>query len=165
MSFGFSLSDFALCVKVAHSVYCALKDGPNECKTFAQEVLHLYGVLQGLRDEIEYICKDNPRTAAPLAHQQPGLSEHGLRCLELLLIDIASVENLPFRVSETRSLGFKEGHLTFIPNRDGSDLCSNFSSLKERFRQARFSRKIPHYREAVAGIISRLTAESVLLVR
>lgn len=173
MSFGFGLSDFALCTKVAFSVYDGLKNGPSECKSFADEIFHLYTVLKGLQDEIEAVCKDDARLALdfftpPLAHRQPGLTEHGLRCLELLLVDIRGVENLPFPVSEKSSLGFEKGRLAFTLNRgsyrDSSDFLT-LSSLEKRFYQARFSRQIPRYREAVADIINKLTAENVLLIR
>ena len=164
MSFGFGLSDFALCVKVALSVYDGLKNGPSECKSFADEIFHLYTVLKGLQDEIDSVCKDNPGTAAPLNYRQPRLSEDGLRCLELLLEDISGVDHLAFPVSETSGLEFEEGRLAFILNRAGhSDSSVSLSSLKKRFHQARFSRQIPRYREAVADIIRKLTAENVLL--
>lgn len=154
MSFGFGVSDFALCVKVAHHIYHALKDASRECEAFAQEVLHLHSLLKTLTEDIRDIDEqlDND-SALGLWDYHSALSEHGARCLQLLCEDIAgeklrSYDNRVFRDQAY----YLEG---------GSPL----ETLRRRFSQVKFARKIPRLRRALAGVVSQLNAESVLVVR
>lgn len=154
MSFGFSISDFALCAQVCHGIYSALKEAPRECEIFAQEVLHLHSLLQALSSDIE---QDSPRPdgLAALAGRHPMLSLHGSRCIELLVADIAGQKD--FLTS-----GWKYNDPTVA-----AFFAFGFetSGLKRRFSQAKFLRKIPRLREAVASIVRELTCENVIFIR
>ena len=164
MSFGFSISDFALCATFTYRIYRALKDAPKECEIFAQEVLHLHSVLKTLADDIASVSEQSGGCAS-LANRLPGLSESGSRCIELLLADIAGQKDL----SITSDLRHDVSWFTAV-SPDDSWCNSHYTSftqpsLRKRFSQAKFARRIPHLREAVANIVSKLTAESVLIIR
>ncbi len=155
MSFGFSISDFALCAQICHGIYHALKEAPGECTIFAQEVLHLHNLLQALSKDIEYVSKE-PDGLAALAGRRPMLSEHGSRCIELLVAEIAGWNH--FLTKDWRNKSF----WVEIPL---SDFSFKTSGLRRRFSQVKFARKIPHLREAVARIVRCLTFENVISIR
>lgn len=154
MSFGFSISDFALCAQICHGIYSALKEAPRECEIFAQEVLHLHSLLQALSSDIEQVSPQ-PDGLAPLAGRYPMLNVHKNRCMELLVADIAGQKD--FLKSDWRY--------------DDPTVAAYFatgkeaSALKRRFSQAKFVRKIPRLREAVASIVRKLTFENVIVIR
>lgn len=164
MSFGFSVGDLAFCVKVSYSIYHVLRYAPEECTAFAEEILHLHDVLERLWDEI----KENGKSPEPftiLNERQPGLSEHGSRCLKLLLVDVMGDEHLLLSEEAKRKFS-EEKHIAVTKSRF-FDLKRRdvFLGLRTRFSQARFLRKIPPLREAVAGIVSKSTVENVLLMK
>ena len=156
MSFGFSITDILACIDISYTIYRALKDAPRECQIFASEILQLYSVLKRLCDDINYITED-PAIVTSLSKRQSALDEHGAQCLLFLLADIADEEGVLLN----------EGKRTVGAWRESSVFnCSGlYDRLRYRFRQAKFVRKIPRLREAVAGIVSRLTAESVFIMR
>ena len=151
MSFGFSISDFALCANVTHQIWRALKDAPRECQTFAAEVAHLYSVLNALSDDIESLSQQ-PNGQASLAKVEPKLSEYGSRCIELLLVDIAG---------DPKAHSWENNPNFFDHLWNGNEN----PNLKQRFSQTKFARKIPRLREAVASIMNKLIAENVMVVR
>jgi len=162
MSFGFSISDFALCAQVCHGIYRALKEASRECEAFAQEVLHLHSLLQALSNDIEHVS-EQPDGLAALAGRRSMLSEHGSRCIELLVADIAGQKDFlkasdqidsPKYLSRTDVMAME--YFLFRSERFG---------LRQRFSQAKFARNIPRLREAVASIVSKLTLEIVILSR
>ena len=156
MSFGFGIGDLAICIRVSYTVYRALKDAPKECEILAKEILHLQSLLKRLRDDIEAIGKD---TRAILPDRQPGPSEHGARCLELLLADIGGIEYLPLSASGDAS------ERLILTERLVLSKSYPYSDLRHRFSQAKFFRKIPRLRAAVADIVNKVTAENVLISR
>jgi hypothetical protein len=172
MSFGFSISDFALCAQICHGIYRALKEAPRECEAFAEEVLHLHSLLQALSHDIEHIS-EQPDGVAALAGRRPMLSEHGSRCIELLVADIAVHKNLlkasgwrvlswtDLMVAEPFAFRFEASAFYF----EASAFYFEASALRQRFSQAKFVRQIPHLREAVANIVSKLTFKNVILIR
>ena len=160
MSFGFSLSDFALCINLSNTVYRALRDAPGECEVFAQEVLHLEDLLRGLWDDIEDEIKDGD-TFGLLTRRYPGLSEHGSRCLELLCADIVGEQALSLRNGPIP----RQPHPIIPKNCNGSIFGDLYLEAKQRFSHAKFARKIPRLRMMVAGIVGKLTAETVLIMK
>ena len=165
MSFGFSISDFALCAQICHGIYRALKEAPRECEAFAEEVLHLHSLLQALSHDIEHIS-EQPDGVAALAGRRPMLSEHGSRCIELLVADIAVHKNL-LKASGWRVLSWTDLMVAepFAFRFEASAFYFEASALRQRFSQAKFVRQIPHLREAVANIVSKLTFKNVILIR
>lgn len=163
MSFGFSLSDFALCAQLCHNIYRALKEAPRECEAFALEILHLHNLLKVLAADIANVSA-KPNGLVDLAKRQPNLSLYGAQCIELLIADIAGYsdswsqlhrfhEHDSFRVPRASALEGFEFAVTAL------------STLKQRLSQAKFSRKIPRLRQDVANILSKLSAENVQIVR
>lgn len=165
MSFGFSISDFALCAQICHGIYRAMKEAPRECEAFARELLHLHSLLQALSNDIEHVS-EQPDGLAALAGRRPMLSEHGSRCIELLVADIADHENL-LKASGWRALPWTDLKVAepFSFRFEASAFYFESSTLRQRFSQAKFVRQIPRLREAVASIISKLTFENVILIR
>jgi hypothetical protein len=160
MSFGFSISDFALCAQICHGIYRALKEAPRECEAFAQEALHLHSLLQALSPDIEHVS-EQPDGVAALAGRRPMLSEHGSMCIELLVADIAGQKDF-FKANVRVS-----NKLSWNDLMVGHPFAFHLkaSVLRQRFSQAKFARKIPRLREAVARIVSKLTLENVFLMR
>lgn len=159
MSFGFSISDFALCAQICQGIYRALKEAPRECETFAQEVLHLHSLLQALSNDIEHVS-EQPDGLAALAGRRSVLSEHGSRCIRLLVADIAGQEEFLNANGWVDKLSWN--HLVVA---QPFTFYLEASELRRRFSQAKFARKIPRLREAVARIVSKLTLENVFLMR
>ncbi len=159
MSFGFSISDFALCAQICYGIYRALKEAPRECEAFAQEVLHLHSLLQALSYDIEHVS-EQPDGVAALAGRRPILSNHGSMCMELLVADIAGQKDF-----------LQAGDWRDRQSWTGPAVARYFafgfstSGLRQRFSQAKFVRKIPRLREALASIVRKLTFENVIFIR
>ncbi len=159
MSFGFSISDFALCAQICHGIYCALKEAPRECETFAQEVLHLHSLLQALSNDIEYVS-EQPDGLAALAGWRSVVVQHTSGCIRLLVADIAGHKEF---LNATNSVDELSWNRLVVAQPFTAYLGA--SELRRRFSQAKFARKIPRLREAVARIVSKLTLENVFLMR
>ncbi|ERF73167.1 hypothetical protein EPUS_03008 [Endocarpon pusillum Z07020] len=52
MSFGFSVSDFLLLLKMTKGVYNACKDGPKEYQEISREAMSFYTVLESLKNDV-----------------------------------------------------------------------------------------------------------------
>lgn len=162
MSFGFSISDFAFCAQVCYDLYHALKEASRECEAFAQEILHLQSLLQALSNDMKHVS-EQPDGLAALASRRSMLSEHGSRCIELLVADIAGQKDFLKASDQIDSYKYLSG--TDATAMEYFIYRSERFALRQRFSQAKFARKIPRLREAVASIVSKLTLEIVILNR
>lgn len=179
MSFGFSVSDFALCAQAAYNIYQGLKRAPETCHRFSLDILHLHHLLIDLRGEIDR--KNSSVNSNGWAQREPALSDHVLRCFMLLVIDIAGAQGaltgrpigrqdlwLPGRYDNPRRPEDIEiGRWLDDCRRAGDTIRSHeqwIESLQKRFRQAIFARQIPRLRWDVADIVQKLTAEKVLML-
>ena len=170
MSFGFGLSDFALCARVAYDIYQALKQAPETCHLFSLEILHLYDILTSLHGDLRReLTTEQWLQPSLLAQEKSVLSQYGTRCLKLLLEDIGGCAgfagNCDWREYPWRLHGYVEDYVSTHDRCHGNDDRSQLiGHLRERFRQAKFARKIPKYPEAVAGIVGKLTSEKVIVL-
>lgn len=87
MSFGFSISDVALCARGVYNFYQCLKSAPGSCQAFAIDVLHLHHLLRELHRGLDSEWLDTVNHTL-FERETDVLSHHVMQCVELLLHDI-----------------------------------------------------------------------------
>ena len=158
MSFGFSVSDFALLAKLAWQLYGALKDGLAECQAFSREVLSFHQVLEKVTSNLE--AQSHHLNSV----EQATLNQYAMECNELLCSKIFSDVSLqsmyeypdiydPDPMDHPR--GWRGRRINF------SHMCE----IKGKVRSANLARKIPKLQRAITAQVEKLTAYNVLLVQ
>ena len=165
MSFGFSISDFICCGQIAYELYTEFKEAAGECQAFAKELLLLHQVIL--------------KTEALIGRGNHGLEEvdqatlglHIDMCKDILFVQLAGEHGNPWDGMPChRPLSSGSGNLEFRHGKP-SDYAVDRTlhewtcSVRRKFEERNFAKKIPKIRAAISTVIEKLTSFQVLMVR
>ena len=167
MSFGFSISDFIFCGQIAYHLYTEFKDATGDCHAFAKELLLFHKVV--LKTQALIRRGDHVLDAA----EQTTLGLYLDMCKDILFVQIAGgdgkTSDWTIRYMQRLSLS-RPGNLNLgygKPSIDGYDrtLRDWMCSVRRKFEERNFAKKIPKLRAAISTVTEQLTSFHVLMIR
>ena len=177
MSFGFSVSDFVFCGQLAYQLYTEFKEAAGECQAFAKELLLLHQVM--LKTGALIGRGGNVLDEAEQATLDLCLD----MCKEILFVQIADGDNftldgnlmgygqrmllsdpLDGKMSYGQRLVLNRPNFPFINGYDRT-LLDWICSVRRKFEERKFAKKIPKIRTAISTVTEKLTSFQVLMIR
>ncbi len=174
MSFGFSVSDFICCGQLVYQLYTEFRQAAGECQAFAKELLLLHQVI--LKTEALIGRGNHVLDEAESATLDVCLD----RCKDILFVQIADGDSFPLAGLAVRLAGrlsygqrlvlirpenpnFQHGKLSM--NGYDRTLPAWICSVRQKFEERNFAKKIPKIRAAISTVIEQLTSFQVLMIR
>ena len=161
MSFGFSVSDIALCAHLAYKLYDEFMQAPGACREFARDLLLFHQVLLKTQSTIE--CE-----ISNLNHSDQAALKACLDSCKELLYEQICASKVPSSLDVGRYVRDFESQCTLLDplvHPDYSGEIRFFQGCRLKWRERKFALRIPKLQRAISLHIEKLTALNVLLIQ
>ena len=162
MSFGFGISDFICCGQLAYQLYTEFQNAAGDCQAFAKELLLLHQIIlrtEALIRPASYVIDEADRATLGLCLDM---------CKDILFVQIAGGDS----ASWDEKMNY--GQRLVLGSHGGPNISMNWHdpswrnwirSVRRKFEERNFAKKIPRIRAAISKVIEKLTSFQVLRMR